>query len=256
MPEQGLTLLGYSQDRAEAAPGDPLLLTLFWERTGDNLTDTLNLQLQTEAGQPLQEWALIPPATANNWPKGFPLRAQHSLRLPASLDSGSYRFVVADVALGELTINAPERIFEQPEVETAVNATFFSSDNQPLITLIGHKIENPKSEIQNHPISLLWQANTETPTSYRVFIHLVDNNGQILSQADGEPAGWTRPTTGWAVGEFILDNHQLALPESLPDHLELRVGLYDPATGQRLQTETAGQSVAERHFVTIPLSTP
>ncbi|MEM7115960.1 MAG: hypothetical protein AAF614_26195 [Chloroflexota bacterium] len=244
LPDQGLTLLGYNQDRSEAAPGDPFLLTLFWERTGENLAATLNLQLQNEAGQPLQEWALAPPANADSWPQGFPLRAQHSLRLPASLNSGSYRFVVADVALGELTINAPERIFEQPEVETAVNATFLSPDNQQLITLVGYTTPNLQS-----PITLLWQANTETPTSYRIFIHLVDANGQIFAQADGEPAGWTRPTTGWAAGEFVLDTHQLALPENLPDNLELRVGLYDPATGQRLQTETAD-------FVTIPLSTP
>jgi hypothetical protein len=69
---------------------------------------------------------------------------------------------------------------------------------------------------------------------------LVDENGQIIAQSDGEPANWSRPTTGWAAGEYILDPHSLTLPESLPDGpLTYRVGLYDPATGQRLQTQTA-----------------
>ena len=84
------------------------------------------------------------------------------------------------------------------------------------------------------------------PTSYRVFIHLVNTDGQILAQADGEPASWSRPTTGWVPGEYILDEHSLTLPPTLPPNASLRIGLYDPATGQRLQA-VGGE------FVVVPL---
>ena len=97
------------------------------------------------------------------------------------------------------------------------------------------------------PISLLWQANAETPTSYRVFIHLVDQDGQIVAQADGEPANWSRPTSGWAPGEYISDSHTLSLPTDLAPNLTLRIGLYNPATGQRLATPSGGD------FVVVPL---
>ena len=87
-------------------------------------------------------------------------------------------------------------------------------------------------------------------TSYRVFIHLIDENGNILGQVDGEPANWTRPTTGWAVGEYIIDEHQLTIPTEVPSEtLSLRVGLYNVGTGERLQTDMAD-------FVTILLQKP
>ena len=70
------------------------------------------------------------------WPTGITVRGQHLLRLPAGLDSGSYRFVADGLVLREIDITAPERVFEEVEMETAVNATF-SQNNQPLITLAG-----------------------------------------------------------------------------------------------------------------------
>jgi hypothetical protein len=70
-------------------------------------------------------------------------------------------------------------------------------------------------------------------TSYHIFVHAVDEDGQLLAQSDGEPAGWTRPTTGWAVGEYIVDEHSLVMP---PGVTALRVGVYDPDSGRRLLT--------------------
>ncbi|MCB9435058.1 MAG: hypothetical protein H6668_24105 [Ardenticatenaceae bacterium] len=242
LAEFGLILHGYSQDREQAAPGDPLLLTLFWERTGD-LRATFPLELRDAAGNAVTDWPLSPPASDDLWPRGYFLRAQQSLRLPASLGSGSYQFFVADIPLGGLAIEAPERVFVQPTVETALNTPFLDpGTNQPLTTLIGLTISNLQS-----PISLLWQANAETPTSYRVFIHLVDQDGQIVAQADGEPANWSRPTSGWAPGEYISDSHTLSLPTDLAPNLTLRIGLYNPATGQRLVTPSGGD------FVVVPL---
>ena len=89
-------------------------------------------------------------------------------------------------------------------------------------------------------VPLVWRAEAETPTDYRVFVHLVDATGAIVAQSDAAPAGWTRPTTGWLPGEYVLDTHILTLPATLPDGpLSLRVGLYDPDTGQRLLSGVA-----------------
>ncbi|MEZ4514540.1 MAG: hypothetical protein R3C62_21920 [Chloroflexota bacterium] len=240
----GLALHGYSQDRDQAAPGDPLLLTLFWERTGD-LTATFPLQLRDENGQAAADWTLSPPASDDLWPRGYFLRAQHPLRLPASLNSGRYQLFLENIALGTLTITAPDRVFTQPDVATPLIIPFLDpATSQPIATLIGLTISNLQSP--NLPISLLWQANAEIPTSYRVFIHLVDENGQIIAQTDGEPANWSRPTSGWAPGEYISDSHTLTLPDNLPPNLALRIGLYDPTTGLRLAT-------SEGDFVTVPL---
>ena len=93
---------------------------------------------------------------------------------------------------------------------------------------------------------LIWRAEAESSTGYHVFVHLVDEAGNILAQSDGVPGQWARPTTGWLPGEYVLDMHTLALPAEATGTLSVRVGLYDPATGQRLQT-------AGGEFATIPL---
>jgi hypothetical protein len=237
-------LLGYNQDRQEAAPGEPLLLTFFWQQSaGQNMS----LALQQE-NRIVHEWPL-------ELPDG-PYRSQHLLRLPATLASGAYTFVLNKaVSLGQLQLNAPERIFEQPEIATAVNIPFTEAIGAPQATLIGYTLAPRPSPLASLSISLLWQANADMTTSYRVFIHLVDGSGQIIGQTDGEPANWTRPTTGWVVGEYILDEHQLNIQSETSaetfsaETLSLRVGLYNAETGERLQTEAAD-------FVTILLTEP
>jgi hypothetical protein len=81
---------------------------------------------------------------------------------------------------------------------------------------------------------------------YHVFVHLIDETGNIVAQSDAAPANWTRPTTGWLPGEYVVDAHTLNLPAALPPGpLTLRVGLYDPATGARLMTGDADFAALE-----------
>ncbi len=237
VPEVGATLLGTHQDRAEANPGDPFLLTLFWQQTAVSSQRLVPVALVNETHTPVYEWQVV----ISNMAPGDRSRSQHMLRLPATLASGGYRLVVAGETLpGTLTIHAPERLFVAPAAATAVN-TPFKLDNAPLVSLVGYTVADLHA-----PLVFVWRAESTFPSSYRVFVHLVDEAGQIITQSDGEPASWTRPTTGWVPGEYILDAHTLRLPEDMPDgELVLRVGFYDPATGQRLQT-------AASDYVEIP----
>jgi len=224
LPGLNLRLLGFNQDRAETIPGEGVLLTFFWEALGQPTAEMLPISLLDEAGTAVYVWEEpLPPVDGR-------VRSQHLLRLPASLESGAYRFALPDGAtLETITVTAPARLFEPPQMDTAVNETFFEN-GRPFATLAGYTI----SDLQS-PISLLWKVENETVTSYRVFVHLLDASGQIIAQSDGEPANWRRPTTGWTAGEYILDEHSLTLPEELPGGpLTLRIGLYDPATGERL----------------------
>ena len=242
----GAILLEYRQDRMVSVPGDVVLLTFFWQ-DASTAAKTFTIQLLDVNNQEVFAWErpfTLPSYPPTDWPIQTTIRGQHLLRLPAELSTGSYSFVADGLVLGEIDVTAPERLFEPMEMETAVSATF-SQNNQPLITLVG-LTQSPISNLQL-PVSLLWQANAEMLTSYRVFIHLVDGSGQILAQTDGEPASWSRPTTGWIPGEYILDVHTLNLPLELPTATSLRLGLYDPSTNQRLQTE-AGD------FVVVPLN--
>jgi hypothetical protein len=157
--------------------------------------------------------------------------------LEAGLESGSYQFALQDaVALGQVEVIAPERSFAEPEMETAVGKLFGDQ-----ITLIGYSLLD-----EPFGLELIWLATETIDDNYHVFVHLVDETGAIIAQSDGQPANWTRPTTGWAPGEFIVDGHSLTVPEEQPlEPLQLRVGLYNPATGERLRVDGSD-------FITLP----
>jgi hypothetical protein len=82
--------------------------------------------------------------------------------------------------------------------------------------------------------------------SYKMFIHLTDSGGHIISQLDLLPQAGTAPTRSWLPGEIIEEELTLTIPpETQPDAYRLVVGWYDEATGQRLP---AGQ---DDHIVLI-----
>ncbi len=242
VPATGLILTGYNQDRETAAPGDLLLLTLFWQPEGGPVAETFTLQLLDEDGQVAHSWQLpiLHSAVGDPWIEGSPLRRQIALQLPADLESGVYQFFLqASIPLGTVSIDAPQRIFDLPEIAVPIQETFDGK-----VALEGYNVLDDSP----YTVTFIWRALAEMDQAYHVFVHLVDESGRIIAQSDGQPANWTRPTTGWVPGEFIIDAHDLALPEEGSLHgLRLRVGLYEPESNQRL-------SVGERDFVEIPLS--
>jgi hypothetical protein len=86
-------------------------------------------------------------------------------------------------------------------------------------------------------VTLYWEALSPPPQSYTVFVHLVTPGDptDLLAQSDGTPRGGLYPTDMWPVGALVPDEHTLALPGDLPGGAyELRIGLYDLASGARL----------------------
>jgi hypothetical protein len=253
-----LQLLGFNQDREAALAGDSVLLTLFWECAEPAGCEHFALQLVDESGVAVAEWRLPTIRqgfAAGDWPAHGRLRGQHIVQLPATLANGRYRFLVENLPLGEIAVTAPERQFSPPPLTQQTDATFASAGGTTITTLAGITSEPslPLCLTATAPdatcaLPLVWRGESETSTSYHVFIHIVDAEGNILAQSDGVPANWTRPTTGWLPGEYVVDTHALTLPAELPSGpLWLRVGLYDPQTGARLRIGGGEE------FATIPL---
>ncbi|MCZ7673396.1 MAG: hypothetical protein M5U34_42910 [Chloroflexi bacterium] len=120
---------GVSLDREAAAPGDPFLLSLYWQVNEAPLDDAeVKLSLINEQDETVFVQDL-PPVRAdfptNQWWAGDAWLGQHAFRLPLALESGDYvwtlQWCVADdceeeVVLGKLVISAPERLFTPPAV--------------------------------------------------------------------------------------------------------------------------------------------
>ncbi len=76
-----------------------------------------------------------------------------------------------------------------------------------------------------------------------MFVHLLNDQGVVVSQHDGEPAAGTRPTDAWQPGDQVTDRHGLLLPTDLPPgHYKIVVGLYPADGGDRLTVCDAGSS--------------
>ncbi|MCB0006617.1 MAG: hypothetical protein KDE04_09180, partial [Anaerolineales bacterium] len=77
------------------------------------------------------------------------------------------------------------------------------------------------------PIQLTWSATTPITERYKIFLHLVGPDGQIVAQRDSEPGGGLALTDGWEPGAAVVDNHGIYLPLELPPgQYTLRLGLY------------------------------
>ncbi len=77
-------------------------------------------------------------------------------------------------------------------------------------------------------LTLYWQTSTSVDTSYTVFVHSLNPQGELIGQADGPPVANYYPTSAWDPGEVVQDSR------SVPAGDHYLVGLYNPATGKRL----------------------
>ncbi|MGC9358911.1 MAG: glycosyltransferase family 39 protein [Anaerolineae bacterium] len=92
-------------------------------------------------------------------------------------------------------------------------------------------------------VELAWRAIAPVAEQYKVFLHLLDPNGQIVAQRDAEPVGYSRPTSSWEVGKEIVDRHGIVIrPGTPPGSYRLVAGMYDPETGQRLAVTCEGRT--------------
>jgi len=140
----------------------------------------------------------------------------------------------------------------EPEVSTAYRLG-------EAVVLEGYALLTPEIAAGDvAQVSLFWRADAPLKQSLKVFVHLVDANGAIIGQHDAEPAGSSRPTTSWAAGELVRDNHGILVQPGTPaGTVTLRVGLYDGATGKRLPVSLGGQPLGDAvDLVTLPLIAP
>jgi len=99
-------------------------------------------------------------------------------------------------------------------------------------------------------LTLFWECGDALEEDYKVFVHLVDEEGQIIGQRDSEPVGGSRPTTTWVQGERITDNYGILVPDSAVEgEYRLLMGIYLPTTGERMLVLSSDLVVVEESVV-------
>jgi hypothetical protein len=92
-------------------------------------------------------------------------------------------------------------------------------------------------QVQGDQLQLIldWQLAEAIPDDSTVFVHLYGPDGQLVDQDDGYPLRGLAPFWLWDAGQGLSDQRTLAWPAAAqPGSYRIGVGLYDPATGQRV----------------------
>jgi hypothetical protein len=267
-------LLGYDLDRDRVAQGDTLRVVLYWQALRPVTTDYrsfVHLDAPTDqrtwAGsdnyQPGDATAQIDMPTST-WDTAHYVRDEHLIpvlpNVPPvgfSLRAGLYdpgtgqRLPLADSEGNTITLQpvqvTPGRGLRQADLPNRVN--YRLGDH---IRLLGYAWER-----ESVTLTLYWQSDQPLAADYVVFVHLLDEQGQLAWGADTPPLGGLYPTTGWQPGLIVADPRPLVLSDLPPGNYTLAIGMYHPDTLARLPvTDADGQPVAGGAIRLIQLDWP
>jgi hypothetical protein len=84
-------------------------------------------------------------------------------------------------------------------------------------------------------VTLVWEALSPPAGDYTVFVHVLNQAGDVVAGHDAKPMENRFPTQAFQPGVRVIDRHQLALPADLPPGTyTLSTGLYQLESGERL----------------------
>jgi len=178
---------------------------------------------------------------------------------PGSSVTVSERIAIVDQegqAAGNMVTLAGVMIGEQPqpaaEPSLPLQATF-----QDYIRLENLRVEK-NADGSQMDIVLDWRALDRPSNDYTAFVHLLDPEQALVAQYDQLLGGFDNPTHLWAPDEVVHASFPLRLPAGVElDEMTLRIGLYDPITGNRLPILSLanGQVRApDRTYLLIPVT--
>ncbi|MFN2157870.1 MAG: 6-pyruvoyl-tetrahydropterin synthase-related protein [Anaerolineae bacterium] len=239
----GLALLGCETTMDEAFAGETVVIYPLWTTQASPDVDAFTVQLVDVAGKVAlaEQRPLCPRYPPAQWQPGSVVRDRAEVLLPAHLSAGTYTWTLQvgnrEAVVGTLDVRVPDRRWDVPGGIEPVGEVL-----DGFAELVGYRLQDAAPD-QPVVVTLYWRVRQETATGYKVFLHMLDEAGQVIAQSDAVPADWTRPTTSWLPPEVIEDVHVLSVPPDLPADHRLVVGLYEPATGRRATTSTGADYI-------------
>jgi 4-amino-4-deoxy-L-arabinose transferase-like glycosyltransferase len=92
-------------------------------------------------------------------------------------------------------------------------------------------------------IATFWECLNPTAVDYRIFVHVKDAEGRMVSNADHYFARHEYPTDRWKRGDVVRD--VAAIPQQSDTDFRIYIGIYDERTGSRLPVKNAPPNSAE-----------
>jgi hypothetical protein len=200
----------------------------------------------------------------NEWEQGRLIADVFPFDVPAGLESGGYTWLVT---LYDHATKEPVPLVDADGIALSGRLLFPAlvpaDTSVPLASEMGVRLgdefalrEAAVSPVRHGaPISvtLRWEALRPPTRDYTLFVHVVQD-GEIVTQRDAQPFDGAFPTSAWPQGQAIDTTVAVEVPPNLQQSkpYEIRVGLYDLATGLRLPVLGPGASTRLDYTVVPP----
>jgi 4-amino-4-deoxy-L-arabinose transferase-like glycosyltransferase len=260
-----LRLAGFSLSTDRPEPGQEVTLQLLWQAIQPERNYTVFVHIVGEDGQGLTQLDGRPLLglydMTTHWPRDRAVVDERHVTIPADTPPGRYRLEVGlydaddldaeplpvldadgmmagrSLTLSYLYVDVPPA----PEPAHAVSDGTLGG----VVRLLGYDLAQPVVRAGSTlPLTLTWECLGIFDADYSVFVHLVGDDGHPLAQVDSQPLGGSYPTRFWKVGERIIDPYELTVPPGVPaGDYDVMVGMYLPATGERLPTGGGGDAI-------------
>jgi hypothetical protein len=249
-----IRLLAYEVDRDAVRPGGTLGVTLYLQATKPISQDlSLSLSLLSAGQKTLASLDTYPSGGAyptHLWTPGKVVRDHYVLDVDGQAAGPTVAWLLFGVyRLASLTqlhpMDAHGKTVEFPQLArlqvttpttTLVPAHDLDADFGPQLHLSGYDLPGERLQPGGKlPLKLYWQVRGKVDKDYKVFLHLLDERGEMAGQGDAEPFGGFYPTSQWQPGEVLDMGLAVELKQNLaPGSYKLIAGLYNPQTGERV----------------------
>jgi 4-amino-4-deoxy-L-arabinose transferase-like glycosyltransferase len=268
-----IELLGYDIDPEEPRVREALVVTLYWRALSEmeeNYTVGAHLmgpEYESYGGRDSY------PAGGNYatslWRDGDIIRDIYWLRIPRDFRAPSTGKVEVTLYLhatgerlalvnpegareGDSVLLGPFGVVTREEPEYSIPYPLHY-DLGDALALVGYHV--PDVITGTLPATLYWQGLGKTEQNYTVFVHVFDEEGNLVGQDDQEPRGGLYPTSIWGEGRIVEDRHDITISHAgSPGHHRLRivVGMYLLETMERLPVFDADGTHVPHDEIVIP----
>ena len=266
--EGKVALRGYGLNGGAFEPGEEIRLSLRWKGLEPDLKSYSIFAHLLDAKNTL--WARDDSAPigglypTNYWRVGEAITDTHRLILPTDIPAGRYRLEIGMYEHSTMkylcTTDGRERIVLDflkvaPGKEEFMPQYPMEANLDDKVTLLGYDIilrrTSPGDSIH---LTLYWQAQRRMEKDYTVFVHLIDEEGQIWGQKDNQPEGGFYSTSFWDPGEVIKDEYQFQVrPETAVGEYQIEVGMYLLDTNERLPLRDGSGEVIDDRILLGPV---
>ncbi|HTP06608.1 MAG TPA: hypothetical protein VMP08_00040 [Anaerolineae bacterium] len=234
-------------------PDKPIRVRVRWTTTQPIEQDySYRLELIDESGTAvISQTDQITPTTSS-WLPGTIVMGDYQLTPQQPVPIGRYRIQLS-VLDGERvlgSIDLPHRLVNEP---SARGPWLMVVSDEPRVRF-GEAIDLRAADVSRRGnwlnLWLDWHALQAPGVDTKYFVHLLDQDGNVVAQDDGIHVKYTRPSSKWKANEIVSDLIEMPLWNLKPGEYRIAVGLTNPETGDRLPAyDAAGNALQDNRYI-------